>query len=92
MSRSIEELEFERNRQEILKQSRTSVKSSKGTSTASKMDNSSSKRYAWEYELEVYRDQKKRERFYKAGAWCGILSLVITLLVNYKELLALFGF
>jgi len=90
MSRSIEELEFERNRQEILKRSRT--KTNKGqyaTPIQTNLDSDSSRRFAWEYEIEVYKEQKKKEKFFTIGAWCGILSLILTLVVHYKDLIGL---
>lgn len=91
MSRSREDIEFEKNRKEILRQSKTSLKS-KSTSSDKKINLDNSHRYAWEYEVEVYKEQKKKERFFHIGAWCGIISLLLTLFFNYKHIVELLPF
>ncbi len=40
-------------------------------------DNSVRKQ-AWEMELEEYRALKKRSKFGTFGAWCGIISLLVS--------------
>lgn len=80
MSKTIKDLEFEKNRMEILKRSGKSVKVNLG-------DNG---KKAWEYEIEEYKRKKKMERFYLFGAICGILSLVLNILLNFDRLMGLF--
>lgn len=41
--------------------------------------NAEGQQQAWELELEAYREQKKRERFFWFGAVCGVLSMVAEL-------------
>lgn len=86
--KSIKDKEFEKNRREILKQSKSNIKNKNASSNKNK-DLDSSHRFAWEYEIEVYKEQKRKERFYIIGAWCGIISLLLTLLINYKVILEL---
>ncbi|MCT4633128.1 MAG: hypothetical protein N4A76_10345 [Firmicutes bacterium] len=87
MSRDIlEDIEFEKNRQAILKQRGKTREESVNQQV------SENQKFAWEYELEEYRKSKKREKLYGFGAFCGILSLVITLYFNYEKIVALFGF
>jgi len=98
MSRKIsEELEFEKNRMELLKQMNVDLsekklsayKTSPSPSEAIQTANSNGK-YAWEYEIEDYRKRKASQRFCFFGAWCGIVSLIITLIVNYDKIVTLF--
>jgi len=98
LSRKIsEELEFEKNRMELLKHMNVDLsdkrvsnrKESPRPSEAIQSANSNGK-YAWEYEIEAYRKRKVHEKFYFFGACCGIVSLIITLIVNYHKLLGLF--
>lgn len=46
--------------------------------------NNNTQKPAWYYEIQNYRSQKKRERFYLIGAICGILSLVLTIVLNFN--------
>ncbi len=50
---------------------------------------SSEHRYAWEYELEAYRSQKKRAKWLAIGAFCGVLSLVIEVGLHWNSVAAL---
>ncbi|OJV66063.1 MAG: hypothetical protein BGO41_09030 [Clostridiales bacterium 38-18] len=78
MSKEIlEQLEFEKNKRNILKQ----VNESKAEQITQKTH--SDQKYAWEYELESYRRSKRKERFYTFGAICGILALVISMISNF---------
>jgi len=70
--KSVERVEFENSRKEILKMS--SRDSQSGISGKDE-----EKRYAWEIELEEYRNRKKLNRFLKFGATCGVLSLIISI-------------
>lgn len=86
MSRDIlSDIEFEKNRQAILRQRGKEVLPDINDS------NDGNKKYAWEYELEEYRKSKAREKFYVFGAVCGILSLIITLFLNYRSLMEIIG-
>lgn len=86
MSRDIlEDIEFEKNRQAILKQRGRPVED---TPLESGLDN---QKFAWEYEIEEYRKSKRREKLYSFGAFCGILSLILTLYFHFERILAVFG-
>lgn len=81
---SKEDLELQKNRLEILKMS--------GKSPMIHMpENPGDNLYAWEYELEMYQKQKRKERFYSIGAWCGIISLILILVFHLQEILTLVG-
>lgn len=79
---SKEELELQKNRLEILKMSGKEE-------MIHQAEEPSSNLYAWEYELEYYKRLRKRERFYAFGAWCGIVSLILVLLLNGTTLVNL---
>lgn len=76
--------EFERNKKEILKRMKAtnpnlSLVNNKIDSKNKTYDDIGNRKYAWEYEIEEYRKKKNLERFYKIGAFSGILSLIITI-------------
>lgn len=79
--KTIEELEFERNRMAILKNN-GALDSAKATISQHKQP--------WEYEIEEYRKNKKMNRFYLFGAICGVLSLVLNVIFNYQTILSYF--
>ena len=72
------DIEFEKNRQEILKNAK--IKNNNSVN--------SSKEHLWKYEIEKYRKQKKKEFFYSIGAVAGIISLLLTLALHYYEILS----
>lgn len=78
-----EEIELQKNRLEILK---LTGKQDHANLEAHGEDSV----YLWQYELEHYKREKKKDRFYTFGAICGILSLAITLAVNFDIILKLF--
>jgi len=69
--KSTEQRAFEKSRKDILKLSEKDV------------GQEEEQRYAWEIELEEYRNRKRLDRFLMLGASCGILSLLISLYVLY---------
>lgn len=97
MNRKIsEELEFEKNRMELLKHMNVDLSDKKvsnykeGQSAAEALYTTDTQgKYAWEYEIEDYRKRKRQENFYFFGACCGILSFIITLIVNYDKIVAM---
>lgn len=74
------DLEFEKNRQEILKNAKINNKKSL----------SNNKEHLWKYEIEKYRKQKKKELFFSIGSIAGIISLLLTIALHYYEILAFF--
>ncbi len=78
-----EELELQKNRLEILKLTGKPEHMAMAQNTDDNV-------YLWQYELEHYKRSKKKDRFYIFGALCGILSLIVTVILNFSELLALF--
>jgi len=84
MSKQIlDELEFEKNRRDILKH----TKSSKKESDYLPIKQDEATKYAWEYELENYRKSKLMDKFHTFGAICGIIALIVTILVNLDVLI-----
>ena len=88
----LDELEFEKSKRDILKlnpnhKSDTTREYTRGETKQSvdKVPGYGQKRYAWEIELENYRKSKWKERFYFFGAICGILSLALTLFLNFDQ-------
>lgn len=69
--KSNEQRAFEKSRKDILKLSEKEV------------GKEEEQKYAWEIELEEYRSRKRMDRFLMFGAFCGILSLLISLYVLY---------
>ena len=78
----LDELEFERNKREILKGTR-SIKPEREPQNSLQNE---TKKFAWEYELENYRKSKMLGKFHTFGAICGILALGLTVLLNFDVL------
>lgn len=74
----LEELEFEKNKRDILKRSQPN----KNGQNHMPIKQEDTKKYAWEYELENYRKSKTMEKFHTFGAICGIIALLLTLIIN----------
>lgn len=95
----LEELEFEKNKREILKRTQSLNRENnrnQGQGEREMMrDNTfqgdtfhgEAKKYAWEYELENYRKSKAMDKFHTLGAICGIVALFMTLLINWDVLI-----
>ncbi len=79
----LEELEFEKNKREILKR----TQKSKVAEIHSPIKQEETKKYAWEYELENYRKSRIMDKFHTIGAICGIVALILTLWVNWDVLI-----
>ncbi len=75
---AMNDLEFEKNRQEILKNAKINNKKSLNTN----------KEHLWKYEIEKYRKQKKKEMFFSIGSIAAIISLILTVALHYYEILA----
>lgn len=75
----------------IERQKRNSSNSVEGLSEKwpNPLNADSEHRYAWEYELEAYRKQQRKLKWYGIGALCGIISLLIELGVHGPKLYAL---
>ncbi len=80
--KSTEQLEFEKSRKDILK---LSGKDNEPSFTGKEEE----QRYAWEIELEEYRNRKKLDRFLIFGASCGVLSLIVSIYVLYVNMVSL---
>jgi len=83
-----EDLEFEKNRMELLKKINPSIVEEKRESDYS--ESNESRKKAWEYELEEYKKRKSKEKFFVIGAFCGIISLIINLIINYNIIIKFF--
>ncbi|GAU77182.1 hypothetical protein [Fusibacter sp. 3D3] len=99
----MEQLELEKRKREILKEAQNNKKQKEDAAekiSSSKVENryvyedsldqESSRKFAWEYELERYRRDKLKDRFYLIGMVCGILALILTLYFNASEWLLWF--
>jgi hypothetical protein len=80
MKNITKELEFEKSRMEILKLSGKNIQ----------QNIPANHKKAWEYEYEEYKKQKKKEKLYLFGSICGILSLLLTLILNFDTMIKLF--
>lgn len=74
----LDELEFEKNKREILKQNKSTKEEDQSIKLYAKGN-----KYAWEIELENYRKSKIKERFYLFGSLCGIVSLIWNILMQF---------
>ena len=81
--RLLEELEFEKNKREILRRSQPPKK----VRESMPIEQDEGKKYAWEYELENYRKSKVIDKFHTFGAICGIIALILTVLINLDVLI-----
>lgn len=80
MKKTTKELEFEKSRMEILKLSGKNIN-----------DNiSGNHKKAWEYEYEELKKRKRMEKFYLFGSVCGVISLILTLILNFDSMIKLF--
>jgi len=70
------DVEFEKNRQEILRNAKINNKNT----------TANNKEHLWKYEIEKYRKQKKKELFFTIGSLAGILSLALTVALHYYEI------
>ena len=93
-------LEFEQSRLNVLKMAREAEDKRKAEAsilrdTSNSRETSSlsdpSRKYAWEYEILEYRKRRKSERFAFIGGACGIVSLILTVVLNWHALIALFN-
>lgn len=80
MKKTTKDLEFEKSRMEILKLS--------GKNLNQKISGNHKK--AWEYEYEEHKRRRKMEKFYLFGSICGILSLILTIVLNFDTMIKLF--
>ena len=97
----MEQLELEKRKREILKEAQNNRKNVLPKGDASEksallkkenahiygepLDQENAQKFAWEYELERYRKDKLKDRFYLIGMICGILALILTLYFNASE-------
>ena len=87
-NRISEDLEFEKNRMELLKKINPSIVEERKESDYS--EEGESRKKAWEYELDEYKKRKSKEKFLIFGALCGVLSLIINLIINYNLIIKFF--
>lgn len=77
-------LELEKSKREIIKQAQR--RSEEWAEECAKTPIVDDRKYAWEIELENYRKQKAKEKFWMLGALCGILSLILTIAFHFSEI------
>lgn len=76
------DLEFERNRQEILKMAqKASLNKVTENRSADERNEllSGDKKSVWEYEIIEHRKKKNKDKFMMFGATCGLISLIISI-------------
>lgn len=85
--------EFERSRQDVLRMAREMDQKRKADAPVNQDQpmTQGDRKFAWEYEILEYRRRRKIERFLIVGAMAGIMSLIITLTVNYGQIVGLFN-
>jgi hypothetical protein len=91
------DLEFEKQKEAILKQARSVTQSPERAEaellrrvdrlTEDAYVDGNTQKYAWEYELENYRKARIKEHFYTLGAICGILALILVLVLHFGNIL-----
>lgn len=79
----LEQLEFEKSKREILKQSQLSKRNpiQEHENTQEK----SNQKFAWEIELEQYRKDKVKDRFVLLGSIAGFVSLIMVILFHFQD-------
>lgn len=78
----LEALELEKSKREILKLNQ------KKTPPSLNQSHEEKRQFAWEIELEQYRKQKNKEKFWTIGAICGVLALILQIMLNYEQILS----
>lgn len=84
--------EFEQSRQDVLRMAREMGDKRKAeVPLEDKSENKleGERKYAWEFEILEYRRKKRIEKFLVFGATCGVLSLIITVTVNWSQIINL---
>lgn len=79
-----QDFEFEKQRLAILESANKKLKNKR------KIVDKIGKKQAWEYEIEAYRNERRKEKLYLFGSICGIVSLVLTLLFNFQTIINVF--
>lgn len=84
--------EFEQSRQDVLRMAKEMGDKRKADVPEPRQNRTNfggEEKFAWEYEILEYRRKKKIEKFLVFGATCGVLSLVITVVVNWGQIINL---
>ncbi len=68
-----EQAELQKSREEILRMRSDNAKTE-------------TRKFAWEYDLEIHRRQQSLNRYHSFGATCGILALVLVIVLNWSQL------
>ena len=90
--RHVDQYDFEKNKEEILKLTQKIGDERQLNKRAKKKDlKPEDSRYAWEFELKEYRKRKKREKFFMFGAIMGILSMLLNIILNFERILSFFS-
>lgn len=77
---------FEKNRQAILDQMKNSKKNNNIKNNNIKNKNIRNDNPMWKYEIEKYRKQKKKEKFFWIGSFLGIISFIMNIVLNFEKI------
>lgn len=77
-------LELEKSKREILKSAQR--RSEEWAEECAKAPIIDERKYAWEIELDHYKKQRIKEKFWMLGSVCGILAFVLTLVLNFQKI------
>ena len=72
------DLEFEKNRQEILRMTQKTNYKKNYLNEETFFSTDPNSKALWEYEIIEHRKRKKRENFILFGGMCGFISLIIS--------------
>ncbi len=87
----LEQLEFEKSKREILKQTQMSKRNISIEEVKETQPESTNQKFAWELELEQYRKNKVKDQFVLIGAMAGIASFIMVILFHFQDLMNIFN-
>lgn len=85
----LDQLEFEKSKRDILKQSQMAKRSP--IQEQEKITDRSDQKFAWEIELEQYRKNKIRDQFVFIGAIAGFAAFIMVILFHFQDFANIFN-
>lgn len=85
----LEQLEFEKSKRDILKQSQMAKRSP--NREQENVTERPDQKFAWEIELEQYRKNKVKDQFVFLGAVAGFAAFIIVILFHFQDILIIFN-
>lgn len=87
----LEQLEFEKSKREILKQTQMNKKNFSIEEVKETQPERTNQKFAWEIELEQYRKNKVKDQFLLIGAMAGIAAFIMVVLFHFQDLINIFN-